>query len=67
MKIGNIVLPSRVRVAFAERPIRELLLGRLYIFNHFARLALVSPITASPEEDEPSEEQKETWYAESSG
>lgn len=35
IKIGDIMLPNRVRVAFAERPIRDLLLGRLDIFDHF--------------------------------
>jgi hypothetical protein len=35
IKIGNRTLPNRVRIAFAERPIRELLLGRLDVFDHF--------------------------------
>jgi hypothetical protein len=35
VKIGDSKIPQEVRVAFAEKPIRELLLGRLDIFNHF--------------------------------
>jgi predicted aspartyl protease len=35
LKIGNDILPSTVRVAFAATQISELLLGRLDIFNFF--------------------------------
>lgn len=35
VRIGGVTLPNHVRIAFAERPIRDLLLGRLDIFDHF--------------------------------